>query len=95
MVRYHNNLVTVACAVAAEYLEKSSAEALFQILVKDYLKGKRTDLGWCHHLETVNRSLDEAIIRMDEEEKGAATTDKRSPGRSAWQGLGPRIQVEP
>ena len=85
MAKYHDNRnrVSLACAVAAQYLEKSPAEALFQPLVSDFLKGKRTELDWCPDLEIANRSPDQAIIQMDERKRVPPLLTKKGPRGSA------------
>ena len=87
MAKYSDNLTTLACAVAAKYLDKASSEALFTSLVSDFKRGKRTEHDWCPDLEIANRSLDQAIMQIDEEGGTASTaagaTEPRGTSGSA------------
>ncbi|CAE7692632.1 RE1 [Symbiodinium sp. CCMP2592] len=60
---------SLTCAVAAKYLEYEAARALLSSLVADVRSGKRTEKEWDTDLELANRSLDQAILQLDEDKE--------------------------
>ncbi|CAE7832525.1 GIP [Symbiodinium sp. CCMP2592] len=76
---------SLTCAVAAKYLDYEAAKALLSSLVTDVRSGKRTEKEWDTDLELANRSLDQAILQLDEDkaaaQPGATTAGEKGPDR--------------
>ncbi|CAE7728714.1 RE1 [Symbiodinium sp. CCMP2592] len=64
---------SLTCAVAAKYLDYEAARALLSSLVADVRSGKRTEKEWDTDLELANRSLDQAILQLDEDKDTRGT----------------------
>ncbi|CAE7200469.1 GIP [Symbiodinium sp. CCMP2592] len=79
---------SLTCAVAAKYLDYEAARALLSSLVADVRSGKRTEKEWDTDLELANRSLDQAILQLDED-KAAAQPGATTAGRTTAQAADP------